>query len=61
MTEVGVVDGYLTTKNGIERTNVIYRATSDKRGETLSLEAEGIMISVDFADVEKIIKKARRK
>ncbi len=60
-TEVEVTGGYLTTDEGMEYTSVICRFTKEKKGETLSLESEGISIAVKFEDVERIVKKARHK
>lgn len=61
MTEVGITGGYLTTEEGMEYTNIICRFTQEKKRETLSLESDGISITVNFEDIEKIVKKARRK
>lgn len=43
--------------------DITIRFTSDPTGETLSLalDEEGIMISVDFGAVAKVIKKERKK
>lgn len=60
-TEVEVTGGYLTTDEGMEYTIVICRFTKERKGETLSLESDGISIAVRFEDVEKIVKKVRNK
>lgn len=61
MVEVGIAGGYLTTDEGMEYTNIICRFTREKKRETLSLESEGISITVNFEDIEKIVKKTRKK
>ena len=38
---------------------VVARFTSDDLGETLSLEASGVMILVNYADVAKMVERER--
>lgn len=40
---------------------VVARFTSDDLGETLSLEASGVMITVNYADVAKLVMRERSK
>lgn len=40
---------------------VVARFTSDDIGETLSLEASGVMILVNYADVAKLVMRERSK
>ena len=38
---------------------VVARFTSDNHGETLSLEASGVMITVNYKDIEKMVERER--
>lgn len=60
-TEIKMIQGLVSDKTGMGKGRVICRFTSDKYGETLSLEADGVMITVGYGDVETLIKKARKK
>ena len=54
-----VVPGVIINKEHFKYAAVFVRFTSDELGETVSLEAEGLMIAVPYAAVEKIIEEAR--
>lgn len=51
----------MTSRNGnLPRPNkVVARFTSDNIGESLSLEAGGVMIFVDYADIAKMVERER--
>ena len=55
------VKGLLFTEDGMRFVKVTVRFTTDSHGETLSLcdDRRGIMISVAYEEIEKIIKEAR--
>ena len=59
MRTIGQIKGYVTTATEFGSSLVTVRYTSDKIGKTLSLEANGVMISVAYEDIEKIIRKAK--
>lgn len=54
--------GIIHTKDGMQITNLVVRFTHDYRGnESLSIsDDKEVMLQVDFKDVDKIIKKARK-
>lgn len=56
------VTGLLYFEETLSREIVTVRFTTDRRGETLSLsdDKHGVMISVAYEDIEKIIEEARR-
>ena len=47
------------SKVSISRTIVTARFTSDERGETLSLEAGGVQITIPYEPIKKLIKETR--
>ena len=51
----------MTSRNGnLPRPGkVVARFTSDNIGESLSLEAGGVMIFVDYADIAKMVERER--
>ena len=53
----------MTSRNGnLPRPGkVVARFTSDNIGESLSLEAGGVMIFVDYADIAKMVERERSK
>lgn len=55
------VTGLLYFEETLSKEIVTVRFTTDSRGETLSLcdDKHGVMITVAFEDIEKIIKEAR--
>lgn len=56
------IKGLVTNQTtGLEPCEVIVRFSSDRLGETLSLEACGQMITVPFEALQKIIEKEREK
>ena len=61
-TELKSVKGFHGGKNDMlpRRENITVRFTSDKYGETISLEDGEVMIGVPFEEVEKMIEKARK-
>ncbi|WP_425755110.1 hypothetical protein ACPW7J_09570 [Ihubacter sp. rT4E-8] len=59
MTGIKKIRGVITDSEKSMGSIVIVRFTSNKFGETLSLEANDIMITVRFADIERVIKKVR--
>lgn len=62
MTEVKRVKGIITINKTTQYGYVTVRFTSDHFGETLSLsDDDKIMITVAYEDIEKTIKKARKK
>ena len=58
----GNVTGLLYFEETLSKEIVTVRFTTDSLGETLSLcdDKHGVMITVAFKDIEKIIKEARR-
>lgn len=59
-TAIKTVYGFWTDGEKLEKGKAVVRVTSDRRGETLSVEANGMMISVAFEDVMRIVEKARK-
>lgn len=58
-TEIKRINGIITDGTKFKETSVIARFTSDRIGESLSLQVGEIMIAVPFGAVMPIIKKAR--
>lgn len=56
------VSGLLFFEETLSKEIVTVRFTTDRLGETLSLsdDKHGVMISVAYEEIEKIIKEARR-
>ncbi|MGF6376869.1 hypothetical protein M2140_001947 [Clostridiales Family XIII bacterium PM5-7] len=54
------INGLMSDGKSIWKADVTVRFTSEKIGETLSLESNGVMITVGFEDIEKVIKKGRK-
>lgn len=61
-TELRMIKGFHAKEGDIlpRKADVTVRFTSDKYGETLSLEDGKTIIGAPFEDVEKLIKKARK-
>lgn len=57
---IKTVDGYTSDGYSVARKKVTIRATSDKQGETLSLENGVTLICVDVKDIEYAINQARK-
>lgn len=57
---IKTVDGYTSDGYGLEKRKVTVRVTSDKTGETLSLEDGRTLIGVGVKDIEYAIKQARK-
>lgn len=53
------VPGVVINNEHFKYAAVFVRCTSDELGETMSLEAENLMIAVPYAAVEKIMEEAR--
>lgn len=51
----------LSTSTGMKVIPVIVHFTSDNHGETLSLMADGHQITVNYADILKIVERERAK
>lgn len=51
----------LTSATGLKRIPVVVHFTSDNLGETLSLEARGLQITVNYKDIIDIVAKERAK
>ena len=61
MTQIKEINGFVSDGKGMEGSKVVCRFTSDELGETLSLQAGNMLIGVAFEDIEKLIKKERKK
>ena len=60
-TSIKTVNGLVSDDYKIGKSPLTIRFTSDRTGESLSLEYNGqIMLLVDYKDVEDIVKKARK-
>lgn len=60
MTKGTLVTGVVSQNKCFEVSQVMMQITVDKNGKTLSLTADqGIMISVDYDDVVKLLKEAK--
>lgn len=57
---IKTVDGYTSDGYNLARKKVTIRVTSDKWGETLSLEDGTTLIGVDVKDIEYAINQARK-
>ena len=55
------IEGFVTNYLGLSKANVVVRCSSDRSGETLSLESNGIMITVDFEEIEAVMNKERKR
>lgn len=51
----------LTSKHGLKIMPVLVQFTSDNLGETLSLAADGLQITVRYKDIESIVEYERAK
>lgn len=60
-THLADIKGIIATNRGMARTTITVRFTSDALGETISLtdEDSGLMMSVPFEKVDKLIKETR--
>ena len=58
--QIKTVNGIVTDGIRMKRQQIVVRFTSDKAGESLSLQAGDIMIHVAYEDILPIIKKARK-
>lgn len=60
-TEIKMIKGFIGYENEVipQSTDVMVRFTSDKYGETISLENGKVMLGVPFEAVRKMIEKAR--
>ncbi len=62
MTLVRNLNGMTSRSGNMPRPGkVVARFTSDNIGESLSLEACGVMIFVDYADIAKMVERDRSK
>lgn len=61
-TEIKMVNGFKgnVVDNIVIQKQIAVRFTSDKIGETISLEDGNVIIGVPFKDVEQLIEKARK-
>ena len=61
-TEIKKITGFHGTKEDImpKKREIVVRFTSDKYGETISLEDGNIIMGVPFEKVMKLIEKARK-
>ena len=61
-TEIKKITGFSGTKEDSmpHRREIVVRFTSDKYGETISLEDGSVIIGVPFEKVIKLIEKARK-
>ena len=60
-TSIKTVNGMVSDGYKVGKSLLTIRFTSDRTGESLSLEYNGqIMLLVDYKDVEAIVKKARK-
>ena len=60
-TSIKTVNGMVSDGYKADKSPLTIRFTSDRTGESLSLEYNGqIMLLVDYKDVENIVKKARK-
>lgn len=57
---IKTVDGFTSDGYSLARKKVTVRVTSDKRGETLSLEDGTTLIGVTVKDIEYAISQARK-
>lgn len=57
---IKTVDGYTSDGYSLEKRKITVRVTSDKRGETISLEDGTTLIGVTVKDVEYAINQARK-
>ena len=60
MTLIRNIKGFCS-RTGLKRVPVLVHFTSDYLGETLSMECQGTQITVNFADVMKIVERERAK
>lgn len=60
MTLIKNVKGF-TSKHGLKRVPILVHFTSDDIGETLSLAADGLQITVKYKDIEAIVARERAK
>lgn len=51
----------LTSRSGMRIVTGIVHFTSDNLGETLSIDADGIQITVRYEDIEEIVERERAK
>ena len=51
----------LTSKHGLKHVPILVHFTSDNIGETLSLAADGLQITVKYKDIEAIVARERAK
>lgn len=56
----GFIAEAIGSKMSISRTIVTARFTSDEHGETLSLEAGGVQITIPYEPVKKLIDRTRK-
>jgi hypothetical protein len=56
-----VVKGIFANKDGMRKEPVTVRFSSDRIGDTLSLECNGVMIIVPFEKIQKLIEKTQIK
>lgn len=61
MTKIKMIKGLVSNGYDLQPKQVVVRFTTDSIGESLSLEANGMMILVPFEQVQKVIKAARGK
>ena len=59
-TKIKTMRGLFYSSSTANSAPVVCRFTSDHLGETLSLEANGIMITVAFEQIQKVIESARK-
>lgn len=57
---IKTVDGYTSDGYSLEKRKITVRVTSNKRGETISLEDGTTLIGVTVKDVEYAINQARK-
>lgn len=57
---IKTVDGYTSDGYSLEKRKITVRVTSDKRGETISLEDGRTLIGVTVKDIEYAINQARK-
>ena len=60
MTLIRNVKAFVSTKSDpLKKTRAMIHFTSDNLGETLSVKAGGVMITMRYADIEKIVQRER--
>ena len=59
-THIKELKGAYMDSEQLKQVNVVARSSSDKRGETLSFESNGVMIIVPYEPIASLIAECRR-